>query len=82
MGQRDSVGAVAISIPVIVSMAGIMAAQSVEVRRGCSPPPEEVEHQSTMADTDARIDAYLDSILAADAPERFSASLAERAPSF
>jgi hypothetical protein len=81
MAQRDSVGAVAISIPVIVCMSGIMAVQSVEVRRGYAPSPQEIEYQSTMADTDARIDAYLDSILASDAPERFS-SWAERASSF
>lgn len=82
MAQRDSVGAIAISIPVIVCMSGIMAAQSVEVRRGYAPPPQEIRHQSTMADTDARIDAYLESILASDAPERFSPNWAERASSF
>lgn len=82
MAQRDSVGAIAISIPVIVCMSGIMAAQSVEVRRGYAPPPQEIEYQSTIADTDARIDAYLDSILASGPPERFSAGLAEGVSSF
>jgi hypothetical protein len=86
MGQRDSVGAIAISIPVIVCMSGIMAVQSVEVRRGYAPAPQDIEYDTPMAGTDARIDAriddYLESVLASESPHRFSASLAERASSF
>jgi hypothetical protein len=54
MGQRDSVGAVAIGIPVIVCMSLVMAAQSVEVRRGYSPDPQprsEADSNTTPSET-------------------------------
>ena len=55
MGNRDSVGAVAISIPVITCMAGMMALQSVDVRRGYTPPPQVIpEHERSDLDLHAR----------------------------
>ena len=43
MASSQSIGGVAIAVPVIVCMAGVMAAQSVEVRRGHTSPPREAE---------------------------------------
>jgi hypothetical protein len=53
MRSSQSVGGVAIAVPLIVCMAGVMAAQSVEVSRGYTPRPNGSEDVSATVGDDA-----------------------------